>query len=179
VLSLGPLKRLALRAQVISAKPQPQPLSTRPVLLQIEEAPSVVAETRLPTTPPPPAPAAAVEEGEAATEATAAQAALEASSEAGPGIEGVVVVLDEDSAPPPASESHDAATVLALEPTQVSVATSLLLAVEVSVPPPAVEVQGPPPTVEVAESSSARVSLTVEEMMDLETCRYIDFPVSG
>jgi hypothetical protein len=27
----------------------------------------------------------------------------------------------------------------------------------------------------VAESSSARVSLTVEEMMDLETCRYIDF----
>jgi hypothetical protein len=28
----------------------------------------------------------------------------------------------------------------------------------------------------VAESSSIRVSLTVEEMMDLETCRYIDFP---
>jgi hypothetical protein len=27
----------------------------------------------------------------------------------------------------------------------------------------------------VAESSSARVSLTVEEMMDQETCRYIDF----
>jgi hypothetical protein len=31
----------------------------------------------------------------------------------------------------------------------------------------------------VAESSSARVSLTVEEMMDLETCRYIDFPGVG
>jgi hypothetical protein len=41
------------------------------------------------------------------------------------------------------------------------------------------EVQGPPPTAKVAESSSARVSLTVEEMMDLETCRYIDLPVSG
>jgi hypothetical protein len=44
------------------------------------------------------------------------------------------------------------------------------------VPSPAVGVQGPLSTVEVAKSSSARVSLTVEEMMDLETCRYIDFP---
>jgi hypothetical protein len=70
--------------------------------------PSVVAEMRVPTTPPPPAPATAVEEGEVATEATVAQAALEASSKAGPGIEGVVVVLDEDSAPPPVSKSHDA-----------------------------------------------------------------------
>jgi hypothetical protein len=60
----------------------------------------VVVETRAPTTPPPPAPAAAVEEGEAATEATVAQAALEAPSEAGPSVEGVVVVLDEDSVPP-------------------------------------------------------------------------------
>jgi hypothetical protein len=56
---------------------------------------------------------------------------------------------------------------------------SLIPAVEVPVPPPAVEVQGPPPTTEVVESSSARVHFMVEEMMDLETCRYIDFPVSG
>jgi regulator of sirC expression with transglutaminase-like and TPR domain len=28
----------------------------------------------------------------------------------------------------------------------------------------------------VAESSLARVSLTIEEMMDLEMCWYIDFP---
>jgi hypothetical protein len=41
------------------------------------------------------------------------------------------------------------------------------------------EVQGPPPTAEVAESSLARVSLTVEEMMDLETCQYIDLPGVG
>jgi hypothetical protein len=60
----------------------------------------VVAEMRVPTTPPPPAPATAVEEGEAATEATVTQAALEASSEVGPSVEGAVVVLDEDSAPP-------------------------------------------------------------------------------
>jgi hypothetical protein len=56
------------------------------------------------------------------------------------------------------------------------VATSDLPAVEVPVPPQTMEVQGPPLTAEVAESSSARASLTVEEMMDLETCRYIDLP---
>jgi hypothetical protein len=58
--------------------------------------PSVVAETRAAVTPPPPASATAVEEGEAATETTVTQAALEASSEAVPSVEGVVVVLDED-----------------------------------------------------------------------------------
>jgi hypothetical protein len=31
----------------------------------------------------------------------------------------------------------------------------------------------------VAESSSARVALTAEEMMELATCRYIDFPGVG
>jgi hypothetical protein len=129
---------------VISPESQPQPPSTRPVPSQAEEAPSVVVETRVPTTPPPPAPTTAVEEGEAATEATVAQAALEAPSKTGPGVEAVVVVLDEDSAPPPASESHDAAAVLALEPAQVPVATSLLPAVELLVPPLTVEVQGPP-----------------------------------
>jgi hypothetical protein len=77
---------------------------------------------------------------------------------------------------PPASESHDAPVVQALEPAQVPEATSLLPAVEVPAHSPAVGVQGPPPAAEVAESSSTRVSLTVEEMMDLETCRYIDFP---
>jgi hypothetical protein len=129
--------------------------------LQAEEAPSVVAEMRALTTPPPPAPATAVEEGEAVTEATVTQVALEASSEAGPSVEGVVVVLDEDSAPSLASESHDAAAVPALEPAPVPAVMSLLPAVEVPVPPPVVKVQGPSPTGEVVESSSARVSLTV------------------
>jgi hypothetical protein len=86
------------------------------------------------------------------------------------------MVLDEDMAPPPASERHGAAVVLALESAQVSAATSHLPAVEVPMPHMTIEVQGPPPTSEVAESSSTRVSLTVEEMMDLETCRYIDLP---
>jgi hypothetical protein len=129
--------------------------------------------------PPPPAPATAVEEGEVATEATITQAALEAPSEAGPSVEGVVVVLAVDSAPLPASASHDAVAVPALVPAPVPAAMSLLPAVEVPVPPPVVEVQGPPLTAEVAESSSARVSLTVEEMIDLETCQYTDFPGVG
>jgi hypothetical protein len=164
---------------MISLEPQPQPPSTRAVPLQAEEAPSMVAETRTPTTSPPPAPAAAVEEGEAATEATVTQAALEASSGAGPSVEGVVVVLEEDVVPPLVSERHDAAVVLALESAQVPAVTSHLPAVEVPVPPPTMEVQGPPSTAKAVESSSARVSLTVEEMMDLETCRYIDLPGVG
>jgi hypothetical protein len=91
-------------------------MSTRSVPSQAEEVPSAVAESRAPTTPPPPAPATTVEEGEAAMKATVTQATLEASSEASPRIEGVVLVLDEDSAPPPASESHDVAAVSVLEP---------------------------------------------------------------
>jgi hypothetical protein len=74
------------------------------------------------------------------------------------------------------SERHGAVVVLALESTQVTAAASDLPAVGVPVPSPMIEVQGPPPTAEVAESSSARASLTVEEMMDLETGRYIDLP---
>jgi hypothetical protein len=65
------------------------------------------------------------------------------------------------------------------EPAQVSATMSLLPTVEVPVPSPTVEVRGPPPTAEVAESSSARVALTAEEMMELATCRYIDFPGVG
>jgi hypothetical protein len=129
---------------VISPEPQPQPPSTRLVPLQTEEASSVVAEMRMPTTPPPSAPVATVEEGEAATEVTITQAALEASSRAGPSVEGVVMVLDEDMAPSPASERHGAAVVLALESAQVPAATSHLPAVEVLVPPSTMGAQGPP-----------------------------------
>jgi hypothetical protein len=85
------------------------------VPLRAEEAPSVVAEMRTPTMPPPPGPAATVEEGEAATEATIIRAGLEAPYGAGPSVEGVVMVLDKDVAPPPVLERHGAAVVLALE----------------------------------------------------------------
>jgi hypothetical protein len=82
---------------VVSSEPHPQPSSAEPALPQAEEELLVVAETRAPITPLPPAPATAVEEGEAATGTIVTQVALEAPSEDGPSVEGVVVVLDEDS----------------------------------------------------------------------------------
>jgi hypothetical protein len=101
VLSLGPLKCLALSVWVVSSELRPQPPSAESAPPRAEGEPTVVAETRAPIAPPPPVPAAAVEEGEAATEATVSQVALETPTEAGPSGEGVMVVLDEDSAPPP------------------------------------------------------------------------------
>jgi hypothetical protein len=129
---------------------------------------------RMPTTPPPPAITATVEEVEVAMEEIVIRATPDAPSRAGPSVEEVVMVLDEDAEPPPASERHGAVVVLVLESAQVPAVTSHLLAVEVPVPPPMMGVRGPPPTAEVAESSSTQVSLTVEEMMDLETSRYFD-----
>jgi hypothetical protein len=61
----------------------------------------------------------------------------------------------------------------------VAETTSLPPAVEVPEPSPEVGVSGPPPTAEVAETSSARVALTAEEVMELAMCRYIDFPSVG
>jgi hypothetical protein len=54
-------------------------------------------------------------------------------------------------------------------------AAGSLPVVGVSEPSPVVGVSGPPLTAEVTASSLARVTLTVEEMMELVTCRYIDF----
>jgi hypothetical protein len=144
---LGPLKRLALSARVVSSEPHPQPLSAKSALPRAEEEPSVITETRAPIAPPPPVPSTTVEEGEAATEATVAQVALEALTEAGLSVEGVVVVLDEDSALPPPSESRDVAMAPASEPSQVSATACLLPVVEVPVPSPKVEVPVPSPTV--------------------------------
>jgi hypothetical protein len=56
---------------------------------------------------------------------------------------------------------------------------SLLPAVEVSEPSPAIGVLGPPLTAEVAETSSDRDTLIAEEVMELATCWYIDFPGVG
>jgi hypothetical protein len=62
---------------------------------------------------------------------------------------------------------------------QAVVVTSSLPAVEVPGPFPVAEASGPPPTAEVAETSSAQITLTAEEVMELATCRYIDFPSVG
>jgi hypothetical protein len=66
----------------------------------------------------------------------------------------------------------------ASEPTPTVTAIDLPAA-KMSEPSPTAEVPGPSATTEVAESSSARDSLTVEEVMELATCWYIDFPGVG
>jgi hypothetical protein len=50
---------------------------------------------------------------------------------------------------------------------------------EVPEPSPTAEVPGPSPTVEAVKTSSAAGTVTVEEVMELATCRYIDFPAIG
>jgi hypothetical protein len=66
-----------------------------------------------------------------------------------------------------------------MEPAQAMMTAGLLPAVKVTVPSPAVGVSCPPLTAEVAETSSAWVALTAEEVMELATCRYINFPGIG
>jgi hypothetical protein len=56
---------------------------------------------------------------------------------------------------------------------------SLLPAVEVPESSPTAEVPGPSLTAEEAETSSARVALTAEEVMELAMCAYIDFSGVG
>jgi hypothetical protein len=91
----------------------------------------------------------------------------------------VVVIVDEDSTVLPSMGNCDAMMPPASDPAQVTATTSLLPAAEMPVPSPVVEVQDPPPAMEVAESSSAWVALTTEEVMELAMCRYIDFPGVG
>jgi hypothetical protein len=146
---------------------------------QDEEESTIAVESRAPTAPLPFVPATAVEEGEATTETTATQVDLETPTEAGSSGEGIMVVLDEDSAPPAPSESRDVVMAPMSEPAQVMEMVSLPAAVEVSEPSPEVGVLGPPLTAEVAETSSARGALTAEEVMELATCWYIDFPGVG
>jgi hypothetical protein len=78
--------------------------------------------------------------------------------------------LDEDSAPPPPVGDHD------VEITSASVPAP---AAEVVDPSPAAEVPEPSPAAEVAETSSAAGAVTVEEVMEMVTSRYIDFPGVG
>jgi hypothetical protein len=120
--------------------------------------------------PPLPVAASAIEEGQKAVETTAPQVALEPPAVGGPGGVEVVVVLDEDSAPPPPVGDYDVAMTSVPEP---------LPAANVPEPSPATQVQEPSPTTGVALTSSAAVTMTVEEVMELATSRYIDFPGIG
>jgi hypothetical protein len=99
-----------------------------------------------------------------------------ASDTAGPAGEDAVVVMDEDPVAPVLSESRDVVIPLVPGATLAAAATSSLPAIRVSGPSIAAETSGPPPTVEMAETSSDQITLTTEEVMELATCLYIDFP---
>jgi hypothetical protein len=68
VLSLAPLKRLALSAQVVPSEPRPQ---AEPLPVQVEEGLVVATVVEEPGAPPLPVTAAIVEEGRTVTETTA------------------------------------------------------------------------------------------------------------
>jgi hypothetical protein len=65
------------------------------------------------------------------------------------------------------------------EPALAVATADPFLAAEVPEPSPAAEVPGPSPTAETAETSSAAGAVTVEEVMELATCQYIDLPGVG
>jgi hypothetical protein len=114
-----------------------------------------------------------------ATEAIASRAVTEQPPESVPYKGDVVMVLDEDMMPPPPPGSRDVVMTLASELTPATVVTDSLPAVEALEPSPVAEVPGSFVTTEVAESFATRDTLTVEKVMELATCRYIDFPGVG
>jgi hypothetical protein len=140
--------------------------------------PTAVAVEEASIAPQPPVPAV-VEEGEAATEATVSLTVLGQPAEAVPSGGDVVMVLDEDSTPILLSGNRDVVMTPALVPTPAAVASDSFSVVEVPEPSLAAGVPGPSTTTEAAKSSSARDALIVEEVMELATCWYIDFPSVG
>jgi hypothetical protein len=149
------------------------------VLPHAEDVPAGATTDEPLITPPPPVPVIGVEEVGTIVEASATRAVMGVSDTTGPGGDDAVVAMDESLAAPMSSESRDVVIPSASGEMQVAVATSSLPAVKVPGPSPAVEASGPPPTAEVAETSSDQITLTAEEVMELATCRYIDFPGIG
>jgi hypothetical protein len=110
VLSLAPLKRLALSAWVVPSKPHPQPPCDEPLPVQVKEGLAIATMVES-DVPPPPVAAAVVEEGRTVTETSAPQAALEPPVGTDPGGEDVVMVpADDDSAPPLPAGDHNVST---------------------------------------------------------------------
>jgi hypothetical protein len=145
----------------------------------VEDVPAAATAAEALITPPPPVPVTGVKEVGTIAEALAPQAIMGASDTAGPSGEDVVAAMDEGLAAPLSSESRDVVIPLVPGAMQAEVTTSSLPAVKVPGPSPAAEASGPPPTAEVAKTSSDQITLTAEEVMDLATCRYIDFPGVG
>jgi hypothetical protein len=91
----------------------------------------------------------------------------------------VVVVLDEDSAPPPSSGGREVVMTTVSEPAPAVVVADPSPAAEAPEPSPAAEVPGPSAIAEATETSSDVSTVTVEEVMELATSQYIDFPGVG
>jgi hypothetical protein len=144
-----------------------------------EDVPAAATVAEALITPPPPVPVTGVEEVGTIAEASTPRAVMGASDTAGPGGEDAVAVMDEGLAAPLSSESRDVVIPSAPGAMQVAMATSSLPAVKVPGPSPVAEASGPPPTTEVADTSSDQITLTTEEVMELATCRYINFPSVG
>jgi hypothetical protein len=120
VLSLAPLKRLALSAWVVPSEPRPQPPYTEPLPVQVEEGLAVTTVVEESAALPPPVAATAIEKERTVTETTAPQEILEPPAGVGTGGEDVVMVpADDGSAPPPPAGEHDATTSTAPESSTV------------------------------------------------------------
>jgi hypothetical protein len=162
VLSLAPLKLLVLSTRVVPSEPHSQTPHAEPLPPQAEEEPVVVVAVEEPSAPPPLVAVVVVEEGWTTVETTASQAALAPPVGAGSGSAAMVVVSsDEDTTPPLLAGDHDVAMLSAPEPS------------------PAAEVPKPSPTAGAVETSSVAGTVIVEEVMELATCRFIDFPSIG
>jgi hypothetical protein len=118
--------------------------------VQVEEGPDVAFTVEKSGALPALVIVTAVEEGRTVVEMAASQAPLEPPAGAGSGGADVVMVpSDLDSVPPPPAGDH-----------------------EVAMPEPS-------PTAGAAEPSSAAGVVTVEEVMELATCQYVDLPGIG
>jgi hypothetical protein len=71
VLSLAPLKRLAISTRVVPSEPRPQPLCAEPLLVHVEEGLAVAIVVEETGALPPPVTATTVEEGRTTVETTA------------------------------------------------------------------------------------------------------------
>jgi hypothetical protein len=91
----------------------------------------------------------------------------------------MVMISGEDPAPPPLSGSHDVMMTTMSEPTPAAAVIDPSPIVEAQEPSRTVEMLEPSPTAGAVGTSLAVRSVTVEEMMELVTSRYIDFPEVG
>jgi hypothetical protein len=124
ILSLAPVKRLALSARVVPFEPRPQPQYTKPLPVQVEEG-LVVAVTVEESAAPFPSAATVVGVERVVTTMTAPQAALEPQAVTSSSGDDVVMVLVDQGAPLPSpTRERDAVEPVAPETSAAGTAPS-------------------------------------------------------